>query len=388
MITAGGLSSLLLFSYISSETIRTNYAYYAFKAYPSMSPSQINLLSELAKLFTALVVILNPFTNKSTTSRASQYATWLHRHGLSYALPAALYLINNLIYMTILPLTSPSLLQVCLLAKLPATGILHHYMVKRQRNHFAWLSLFMLCIGLVVFNIPNDLPQSQTATGWYLAPVASAVIAALSAIASISSERLVKEGDFWLAQAGLYTWGVIFSLLSIPVMPFFSHSVGNSDDKVDLPLTTDYLVASATLIAITAGTGLIVASLLRFRDNILKVIGTSATLVTVAMSQYVFRPELRASNFTASKVCGASIVAVCTWCYNHWNQAPWPPLKPAYSQLDSEMGKIYEGGEVRDYEDLKVPPGQEAEVFQPDATKIACCALVIGFVTLEMAVRM
>jgi len=45
MITAAELSSLLLFSYISSETVRTNYAYYAFKAYPSMSPSQINLLS-------------------------------------------------------------------------------------------------------------------------------------------------------------------------------------------------------------------------------------------------------------------------------------------------------------------------------------------------------
>lgn len=330
-------------------------------------------------------MVLNPFTNKSTTKRASQYGTWLRRDGLGYALPAALYLINNLIYMTILPLTSPSLLQVCLLAKLPATGILHHYTVKRQRNHFAWTSLFMLCIGLVIFNIPNDLPQSQTATGWYLAPVTGAVIAALSAIASISSERLVKEGDFWLAQAGLYTWGVVFSVLSIPVMSLFSHSVANSD-KVAIPMTMDYIVASGALIAITAGTGLIVASLLRFRDNILKVIGTSATLVTIAVSQYVFRPELRASNFTASKVCGASIVAVCTWCYNHWNQAPWPPLKPAYSQLDSEIGKVYEKGELLDYEELK--PYKEASVFHPNATKIVCCALVIGFVTLEMAVRM
>jgi len=243
----------------------------------------------------------------------------------------------------------------------------------------------MLCIGLVIFNIPNDLPQSQTATGWYLAPVTGAVIAALSAIASISSERLVKEGDFWLAQAGLYTWGVVFSVLSIPVMSLFSHSVANSD-KVAIPMTMDYIVASGALIAITAGTGLIVASLLRFRDNILKVIGTSATLVTIAVSQYVFRPELRASNFTASKVCGASIVAVCTWCYNHWNQAPWPPLKPAYSQLDSEIGKVYEKGELLDYEELK--PYKEASVFHPNATKIVCCALVIGFVTLEMAVRM
>jgi UDP-sugar transporter A1/2/3 len=41
-----------------------------------------------------------------------------------------LYLANNLIYYTVLPLATTSLLQVCVLAKLPTTGILHHYMIK------------------------------------------------------------------------------------------------------------------------------------------------------------------------------------------------------------------------------------------------------------------
>ncbi|KFY96556.1 hypothetical protein V500_02410 [Pseudogymnoascus sp. VKM F-4518 (FW-2643)] len=128
------------------------------------------------------------------------------------------------------------------------------------------------------------------------------------------------------------------------------------------------------------------------RDNILKVISTSATLVTVTASQYVLMPELRASNFTPSKVCGAGTVAVCTWCYNHWNQAPWPPVQPTgYAQVDSERGESFDFRKSSEYKKLKVPymvtPSSETSVFDLDATKILCCALVIGFVTMEITWR-
>ena len=195
-----------------------------------------------------------------------------------------------------------------------------------------------------------------------------------------------------MAQTGLYAWGVIFSLLSIPVMEIFGYPA-TTGETATIPITANYLFASSMLIFITAGTGLVVASLLRFRDNILKVIGTSATLVTVAASQYVLMPELRASNFTPLKVCGASTVAVCTWCYNHWNQAPWPPVQPARcTPVDSELGESFDSRESLEYNVLKVPylmtPAPQTSVFDPSATKILCCALVIGFVTLGMAWRM
>ncbi|KAF8859395.1 hypothetical protein BDZ45DRAFT_558780, partial [Acephala macrosclerotiorum] len=187
-----------------------------------------------------------------------------------------------------LPLTTPSLLQVCVLAKLPTTGILHHYMIKPQRNPFAWLSLLILCFGLAIFNVQSSSlakrQEGQDAPpAWYLAPIAGLVIACLSALASISSESSTKEGEFWESQALLYIWGIVFAVLAYPFTPSRPVPPAGSETVSDLGQITAVL----GLVAITAGTGLVVAVVLRARDNILKVIGTAASLVTIAASQYL-----------------------------------------------------------------------------------------------------
>ncbi|TVY39312.1 hypothetical protein LSUB1_G003621 [Lachnellula subtilissima] len=206
-------SSLLLIVYVSCETIRANYAYHAFHNFPQISASWIALLSEVLKLIIAIIFLLRS-DNGITISgfhmfiQTAQQGQTDFKKMFRYALPAALYLVNNLIYYTVLPKTSPSLLQVCVLAKLPTTGILHHYMIKPQRNIHAWISLLFLCIGLVVFNIPSKTNEhksiAEAELAWYLAPLAGFAIACFSALASISAETSTKTGDFWESQAYLY----------------------------------------------------------------------------------------------------------------------------------------------------------------------------------------
>lgn len=384
------LSSLLLLSYVTAETIRTNYAYHVFHNYPSLSASTINTFSELLKLSAAIVALLWPTSSPNdpavpVVTKIREFAIWMRMRGIGYALPAALYLVNNLIYMTVLPYTSPSLLQVCVLAKLPATGILHHFMIRRQQNMYAWYSLFMLCVGLVIFNLPSGSLNQASIGLWYLAPISGVVIAALSAVASISSERLIKDGDFWTSQTGLYAWGTVFSIILIPVMSVFGPGkVVRSDDLVKAPGNS--FMAATMLVCITAGSGLVVATLLRYKDNILKMIGTSASLVTVAISQFILVPELRASNFTPLKVCGASIVAVCTWCYNHWNQKPWPPVT-GYISVDTERGEAKPMNGSSEKDDFKLAPAPNASMFEPNARKVTSCAVVIALVTLAMSMQ-
>lgn len=376
-------SSLLLTLYVTCETIRASYAYYAFHNYPQISASAIAFLSEVLKLSIAVFFLLRSQQGFSVDLLKKYYNSAHngeidYRRILRYALPAALYLTNNLIYYTVLPLTSPSLLQVCVLAKLPTTGILHHYMVKPQHNRFAWLSLLFLCIGLGVFNIPSKPSAStgEAVAAWYLAPVAGFIIACLSALASISTETSTKEGDFWVSQAYLYTWGVVFAIISYPLLP----SSGRQQEPDHSSGPSGMLMAVIGLVTVTSVTGLVVAVVLRARDNILKVIGTAASLVTVAVSQFVLLPELRASTFTPWKVCGGLIVTTSTWCYNHYSQEPW-----LYNSIDEESPTADDEAE-KDF--AQVPEVEDSILsLRPSATKIAGCAVVTAFLTWEVYLR-
>lgn len=98
--------------------------------------------------------------------------------------------------MSVLPSTSPNLLQVCILAKLPVSGLIRHLAVRRQANRYAWVSL-----------------------------------ACLPVLASIATERLIKAGGLWQSQVYLYGWGVVFSICSYPVMYSWCYNFYNEKPR-------------------------------------------------------------------------------------------------------------------------------------------------------------
>lgn len=402
-------SSLLLILYVSCETIRANYAYYAFHNFPQISASLITLLSEGLKLLIALFFILKAndgFSISGLTKcihQLQQGDSLDFKRILKYAVPAGLYLTNNLIYYTVLPLTSPSLLQVCVLMKLPTTGILHHYMIKPQRNLWVWVSLGCLCVGLVVFNVPSsnrvrqgdggEMGSTTTAPSWVLAPVAGFAIACLSAMASIATETSTKIGEFWESQLYLYVWGILFSIIALPLAP---------SGKSSAVETTPFELATTILglVCITAGTGIVVAIVLRTRDNILKLIGTASSLITIAASQFVLLPHLRDETFTSWRVCGGGIVTVATWCYNHYSQVVQREIGPV-QVFDLENEALLDPEELEkercelkrdeDGDENMVGGGDGGEenipLLRPTMEKILCCALVVAFATMEVALR-
>jgi UDP-sugar transporter A1/2/3 len=379
-------STVLLLLYITAETLRANYAYHAFHTYPQISPSLLALFSEALKLLIALFFLLrlhNGFSIRGLLSIFHSLATREssdYKRVLKYALPAGLYLTNNLIYYTVLPKTSPNLLQVCILAKLPTTGILHHYMIKPQRNIYAWVSLGFLCIGLVIFNIPSSTTANvEGSGGWFLAPLAGFVIACLSALASIATETSTKTGEFWESQAYLYIWGMLFAIIAYPLAP--SPSL---PPNFTAPAFFDISVAVTVLTVITAVTGLVVAVVLRARDNILKLIGTAASLVTIALTQFILLPQLRASTFTTWRVCGGGVVSIATWCYNFYSQQVWRADEEAEEGLleeeeTEEKSNLQNGPEAKGW--------LNGDLLTPSADKIMCCGILVGFVTLEVALR-
>ncbi|QSZ32228.1 hypothetical protein DSL72_001801 [Monilinia vaccinii-corymbosi] len=298
----------LLPIYIVGETIRANYAYFAFQTAPQLTPSLIALLSETLKLAIAAIIINH--SEEELVSIRKKLNRNSFRDILPYGIPAALYLTNNLIYFTVLPSTSPSLLQVCMLAKIPATAILHHLWIRKQGNARSWISLGLLCFGLFLFNIPSG----DDTKGWFVAPAAGLVIAICSAIASIASESLTKTGSFWESQLWLYLWGVFFSVVSYPIATRMTIDRG---PNADLSGTSTATIA-IYLSCLTSGVGLIVAAVLRKKDNLMKLVGTSISLLTIAATQYLIFPALRSSGFTTWKVTGGLVVVISTGCYNYF----------------------------------------------------------------------
>ncbi|RDW59010.1 hypothetical protein BP5796_11934 [Coleophoma crateriformis] len=354
-------SSFLFTLFVTCETVRANYAYHVFHSYPQVSPALVAALSEGIKLSVALLFLSFhgriSFEPPSKSPLETSGSGSVLKTIFQYATPAALYLTNNLIYYMVLQHTTPSVLQVCMLMKLPTTSILHHYMISQQRNPYAWASLLCLCLGLILFNVPSRTSGSRNASAWYIAPSAGLTIAVLSALASISTEKMTKVGNFWASQACLYFFGLMFSVIAYPLIPTNSANLAEDAASSILPMSL--------LIIVTACTGFAVATVLRAKDNILKLIGTAASLITIAISQYIVLPELREQTFTFWKVLGGGTVCISLWTYNFYVQEP-PENQAQWDASNLEKAS------------------SESTLFTPDATKIIACILIVGFMSMEV----
>ncbi|KAH6679714.1 hypothetical protein B0J14DRAFT_686919 [Halenospora varia] len=115
------VATSLLMLYVSCETIRANFAYFVFHNFPQISASLMALFSECLKLAVSIFFLLRAHDGfiKEEFTKITQEIQLMDLEGkkiVKYTLPATLYLANNLIFYTVLPKTSPSLLQVCVLA--------------------------------------------------------------------------------------------------------------------------------------------------------------------------------------------------------------------------------------------------------------------------------
>lgn len=211
--------------FVGLETLRSLLAYAAVNG-KSLPAVWVISLSEFAKLSTVFVALFFQQKNvvgetfvervRSAVGSLKQGRT---QDYFQYAIPAVLYFVNNNLWFWGLKFTPPALLFLAVLAKLPFTGILHHLCVRRQRSRAAWISLALLCLGLLISQAPDRLidyiwqrtPTTKTESrGWeaFAGILVGLVISLFSAIASIFTELRLKDEStlFWTSQFWLYFW--------------------------------------------------------------------------------------------------------------------------------------------------------------------------------------
>ncbi|KAI5475581.1 hypothetical protein MNV49_001137 [Pseudohyphozyma bogoriensis] len=358
-------TSLLLPGFIVSETSRAVIAFAVLHSGVTVSPGLVTLEAESTKLLVALVCWWRlgsrgrspnstpiPDAVGAEAGPGGRPAVDL-RAGIPYAVPAAMYLVNNLIYFTSLRLAPPSLVHVVMMAKLPLTAILHHLIITPQRNRYAWYSLIGICVGMAIFATPDavfrKLLFGETAgvgagvevgekirralgggtTAEVMSPAAlfgvalAFAIAVISAATGITTELLLKRRvDFWVAQIWLYFYGALFSLISLLL---WDGSKSPSSTPIPSPPPLTALFYNLVLIASTAGTGLIIATILRQKDNLVKLVGSSACITTILLAQPAFFPALRKTTLNFRSIASVGGIAVAAWTYHFYKQVPVAP---------------------------------------------------------------
>jgi len=366
----------LLSIYVASETIRALLVFAAIRAQTQISYVLIALLSELAKLSVALSVLAWSNSFKVSEIRTTLFFSTEWKIYIAIAVPSALYLVNNLLYMFALQVTTPAFVHMAMLGKLPITALLHHILIRSQRSMYSWVSLGFLTIGILLFHLPSEFLAIVNGTrapkdeeidyAAFLTPCIGFSIAIISGFNSIYTEIILREKiPFWVTQTWLYTFGVLAAGATFSFWP------GSNDSSSAIfkhtssaPSELHRIAIYISVVAAVAGSGLIVANILRTRDNLVKIVGTSASIIAITLSQTVF---LRTEEIMMQTTAGVGIATISTWTYHYFKQAP------EYEQPPSKEG---------DSEAQQSQPEEKKTIIVPTRRKVLLSCAVVGVLTL------
>ncbi|KAH8731863.1 nucleotide-sugar transporter-domain-containing protein [Phaeosphaeriaceae sp. PMI808] len=341
---------MLLALFTIAETLRALLAFAVIDCGVRISPTFISFCSEILKLVITAVFLFRHVSQKyGSISRANLLAAiyspitnypsvkpW--KALVAFALPSALYLVNNILYLLGLCLTSPALLYIAILAKLPITAVLHHFLVRCQRQRRAWLSLLVLSLGLIIPQVPSivayvpvlrgtvDVEPFPPASGTLSGFAVGTLVAVISGFSSTYTEILFKyDVEFWVAQFWLYGFGTLFAAITFF---FWDGSISNTSlEPASNPLATEptklmAITGTVAVILSTAATGFVVATILRKKDNLVKPVGTPAGIVALAIAQCLLFPRLREKTLNTATILGIVTISISTWTYNHYKDSP------------------------------------------------------------------
>ncbi|KAI0501641.1 hypothetical protein KFK09_016586 [Dendrobium nobile] len=199
-----------------------------------------------------------------------------------YPIPAALYVIKNLLQYYIFAYVDAPAYQILKNLNIVTTGVLYRFILKRKLSQFQWAAFIFLCVGCTItqVNSTSDHVLQTSLPGWLMA----VVMALLSGFAGVYTEAIIKKRpsrninvqNFWL-----YIFGMLFNIIAIFIQDF--DAVANNG------FFHGYTFITVCMILNHALSGIAVSMVMKFADNIVKVYATSvAMLLTGIVSVFLF----------------------------------------------------------------------------------------------------
>eukprot|EP00249_Psilotum_nudum_P017443 c26325_g2_i1 orf=128-1174(+) len=267
------------------------------------SVTSANCLVEALKCILSVIALFRVWGRQGITEDNKLSTTW--DEVKVFPIPAALYLIKNLLqYYIFIYVDAPSY-QILKNLNIISTGILYRIFLQRRLTQIQWAAYVLLALGCTTaqLNSSSDHILQTPLQGWFIA----ILMALLSGFAGVYTEVIIKKRpsrninvqNFWL-----YIFGIIFNIGAI-----FFHDF---DEIMNKGFFHGYTSITICMIANHALSGIAVSMVMKYADNIVKVYSTSvAMLLTAFVSMALFGFEL-----TLPFVLGSMVVSISVFLHS------------------------------------------------------------------------
>jgi len=274
----------------------------------SYSTSSVLLVMEVSKLLLSAVqiVVSEEPSDVPDGSPLSKYL-FLVRNGLVMAVPAAIYLVMNILGFVALAHIDAATFSIVSQMKVFSTAIFSVLVLGRRLAARKWRALVTLTLGVMLIShegMPSSSAGGQRALGEYLLGLGACLgDVLLSGFVSIYFEKVLKSTtetfSVWDRNFQLAFWSL---LIYTPIMLY---------DNPTEPFKG--WTPMAVVCAVTGGLGgVLVALSIKLADSIMKTIATTGAIVltTVLNAAFLHGP------FTVPIATGALVVVVSVCNYN------------------------------------------------------------------------
>ncbi|CAH8603885.1 unnamed protein product [Dicrocoelium dendriticum] len=241
------------------------------------------------------------------------YKQVIHDYGdtLRVLVPSVLYTIQNtLLYVAISNLNAVTY-QILYQFKIFTTAIFMVILLGRKLSAAKWIALVMLCLGIVLSQlnpetVSSSPPSNRTASSPFAGLCAIVFATVSSGFAGVYFEKILKgtAPSIWMRNIQLAAFGIVVGLIGV--------YASDREAVLNNGFFQGYTPLVWLIIVLQTCSGLCVAFVMKYADNILKGFATGLSmLLSSAISYFVlgdFQP-------TVCTFVGATLVIAATMLY-------------------------------------------------------------------------
>lgn len=213
---------------------------------------------------------------------------------------------NNLLYFALSHLDAATY-QVCYQLKILTTAIFSMVLLQRKFSTKKWMALIMLTMGVAIVQAGNANSKSETEKHQqFIGLIAVLSAACTSGFSGVYLEKVLKgsQTSLWLRNVQMGMTSVVIALITVYAK--------DGQAVAEQGFLGGYTELVWTVVIVQACGGLLIAVVIKYADNVLKVFATSISIILSSVISAMF------FDFQASYafIMGASFVAIATVMYS------------------------------------------------------------------------
>lgn len=227
---------------------------------------------------------------------------------LKLSVPSFLYCVqNNLLYLALTNLDAATY-QVCYQLKILTTAVFSAVLLQRKFSAKKWAALVLLTIGVSIVQVSGSKEEknSEESQKRFVGLIAVLCAACTSGFSGVYFEKILKG-----SKTSLWIRNVQMGLPSV-IVAFITVYAKDSALVAKQGFLGGYTPIVWTVVTVQAVGGLIVAVVVKYADNVLKVFATSFSIVVSCILSAIFFDF----HATFAFVVGASFVVLSTVMYS------------------------------------------------------------------------